>query len=87
MQAKDKKVRLGIRTALRSFNFYDEVLDAGKIISVKDGVARVSGLLGVLSGEMVHLGLSKIQGMLLSSEYNNVSVVIFRNNIFVRQGD
>ena len=87
MQAKGKRVRFEIRTALRSFNFYDEVLDAGKIISVKDGVARVSGLLGVLSGEMVHLGLSKIQGMVLSLEYNTVSVVIFGNDVFVRQGD
>jgi len=86
-KVKPKAVRRSVRKALTSFNFYDEVLDAGKIISVKDGVARVSGLLGVLSGEMVHLGISKIQGMVLSLEYNTVSVVIFGNDVFVRQGD
>merc|ERR1711976_271017 len=76
-----------IRGALTNFKFYDGILDTGTIISVKDGVARVSGLLGVLSGEMVHLGVSKIQGMVLSLEYNTVSVVIFGNDVFVRQGD
>ena len=87
VESKVKGIRRSVRKALTSFNFYDEVLDAGKIISVKDGVARVSGLLGVLSGEMVHLGVSKIQGMVLSLEYNTVSVVIFGNDVFVRQGD
>merc|ERR1711976_153459 len=76
-----------IRGALTNFKFYDGILDTGTIISVKDGVARVSGLLGVLSGEMVHLGVSKIQGMVLSLEHNTVSVVIFGNDVFVRQGD
>jgi len=76
-----------VRKILSSFKFYEEALDTGKIISVKDGVARVNGLFGVLSGEMVQLGIAKIQGMVLSLEHNTVSVVIFGNDIDLKQGD
>jgi hypothetical protein len=51
-----------VRDILKKFKFYEEALDTGKIISVKDGVARVNGLFGVLSGEMVQLGISKLVG-------------------------
>jgi proton translocating ATP synthase F1 alpha subunit len=54
---------------------------------VKDGVARVNGLFGVLSGEMVFLGVSNIQGMVLNLEHNTVSIVIFGNDNLLKQGD
>ena len=75
-----KKKKKNLRKILSGFKFYEKALDTGKIISVKDGVARVNGLFGVLSGEMVHLGIEKIQGMVLSLEHNTVSVVIFGND-------
>jgi len=84
MKSKNKKI---VRKVLSSFKFYEEALDTGKIISVKDGVARVNGLFGVLSGEMVHLGISKLEGMVLSLEHNTVSVVIFGNDTLLKQGD
>jgi len=68
-----------------TIDFYKR--EAGQIISVKDGVARVNGLFGVLSGEMVFMGLFKIQVMVLSLERNTVSVVIFGNDIILKQGD
>jgi proton translocating ATP synthase F1 alpha subunit len=87
MQYKKKTVKKTVRNVLKSFKFYEEALDTGKIISVKDGVARVNGLFGVLSGEMVYLGFSKLQGMVLSLEHNTVSVVIFGNDTLLKQGD
>ena len=83
---KQKKNK-NVRKVLSSFKFYEEALDTGKIISVKDGVARINGLFGVLSGEMVYLGVSQLQGMVLSLEHNTVSVVIFGNDTLLKQGD
>jgi proton translocating ATP synthase F1 alpha subunit len=80
-------IKKNIKKTLKLVKFYEEALDTGTIISVKDGVARVNGLFGVLSGEMVFLGISKIQGMVLSLEYNTVSVVIFGNDTLLKQGD
>jgi proton translocating ATP synthase F1 alpha subunit len=84
MKQKNNK---NVRKVLSSFKFYEEALDTGKIISVKDGVARINGLFGVLSGEMVHLGATQLQGMVLSLEHNTVSVVIFGNDTLLKQGD
>ena len=79
-----------IKNILSGIKFYDEALNTGKIISVKDGVARVAGLSGVLSGEMVNLGTSKISvymlGMVLSLENNTVSIVVFGNDTELKQG-
>jgi proton translocating ATP synthase F1 alpha subunit len=59
----------------------------GRILSIKDGVARVSGLSKATAGEMVYLGIAKMQGMVLTLEYSTVSVVIFGNDTHLRQGD
>lgn len=85
-----KKISMSIRNSILGFTFYEESLDTGKIISVKDGVARVNGLFGVLSGEMVRLGTFKssiyMLGMVLSLEHNTVSIVVFGNDSHLKQG-
>jgi proton translocating ATP synthase F1 alpha subunit len=58
----------------------------GKVISVSDGVAKVSGLMGVRSGERVKLGEAMIDGMALSLEGNIVGIVIFGNEKDLQQG-
>jgi proton translocating ATP synthase F1 alpha subunit len=87
---KRQKNKVNIRNILSGFKFYEEALDTGKIISVKDGVARANGLFGILSGEMVHMETSKssiyMLGMVLSLEHNTVSIVIFGNDSGLRQG-
>jgi F0F1-type ATP synthase alpha subunit len=39
-----KNQKKNLRKVLSKFNFYEEALDTGTIISVKDGVAKASGL-------------------------------------------
>jgi len=72
---------------LLSINSYPGLFETGYVISVKDGIAKVSGLFDVLSGEMVFLGSSQLKGMVLSLDYNSVSVVIFGNDTLIEQGD
>merc|ERR1711966_313155 len=73
---------------LKRINFYkDHLLDGGNILSVKDGVAKISGLLGVRAGEMVTLGLDRLPGMILSLEHNSVNAVIFGNDRALTQGE
>jgi proton translocating ATP synthase F1 alpha subunit len=71
--------------SLKGFSIYDNFLDIGKVISVSDGVAKVSGLMGVRSGERVKLGESMIDGMALSLEGNIVGIVIFGNEKDLQQ--
>jgi len=55
------------------------------VISVSDGVARVSGLMGVRAGERVKLGEKMIDGLALSLEGTVVGVVIFGNERDLQQ--
>jgi len=75
-----------LKNKLKTFSFYEELLDVGKILSVKDGVAKVNGLYAVQSGEMVRLG-SNTQGMVLSLDKTTVSVVVFGNDTLLKQND
>jgi len=79
----DKKKQFLKRVQL----YKNDFLDGGRILSVKDGVARISGLLGVRAGEMVTLGLDRLPGMILSLEHNSVNAVIFGNDRSLTQGD
>lgn len=77
-----------LKNFLSKKKFYMASGEVGQIISVKDGVAKVSGLFNVLSGEMVNLNtFFKIKGMVLSLENTTVSVVIFGNDTLLKQGD
>jgi F-type H+-transporting ATPase subunit alpha len=49
-------------------------------------VAKVNGLVSVLSGEMVQIGYQKIKGMVLTLEYRTVSVVIFGSDKYICAG-
>lgn len=56
----------------------------GTVISIGDGIARVVGLNKVQAGEMVEFR-SGIRGMALNLETDNVGVVIFGNDRYLRQ--
>jgi len=83
-----KKVSLWKKLSIskQGFSVYKKFLDMGKVISVSDGVAKVSGLMGVRSGERVKLGEAMIDGMALSLEGNIVGIVIFGNEKDLQQG-
>ena len=76
---KDSILWNKLSIALEGFSVYENFLDTGKVISVSDGVAKVSGLLGVKAGERVKLGKQMIDGLALSLEGNIVGIVIFGN--------
>jgi F-type H+-transporting ATPase subunit alpha len=76
-----------IHTVLKDLKFNIAIKETGKIISLRDGVARVKGLTKVRSSEMVLIGLLFIKGMVLNLEHNVVSIVIFGNDSLLRQGD
>ncbi|TKW61872.1 MAG: F0F1 ATP synthase subunit alpha [Blastochloris viridis] len=60
--------------------------EAGEVLSVGDGVARVHGLKGVQAGEMVTFP-GDIQGMALNLDEDHVGVVIFGDDRSIKEGD
>ncbi|XP_066931299.1 ATP synthase subunit alpha, mitochondrial-like [Clytia hemisphaerica] len=60
--------------------------EAGKVLSVGDGIARVYGLKNVQAEEMVEFS-SGLKGMALNLEPDNVGVVVFGNDKLIKEGD
>jgi len=63
-----------------------ELQEAGRVLSVGDGIARVYGLKNVQAEEMVEFS-SGLKGMALNLEPDNVGVVVFGNDKLIKEGD
>ncbi|KRW99424.1 P-loop containing nucleoside triphosphate hydrolase [Pseudocohnilembus persalinus] len=63
-----------------------DIREAGEVVSIGDGIARVTGLTQVQAGEMVEFQ-SGVRGMALNLETDNVGIVVFGNDRAIHQGD
>jgi len=67
---------------------YDQevtISEVGEVIAVGDGIARVYGLDKVMAGELVTFE-DGTQGMALNLEEDNVGVVIFGDDVHIKEG-
>lgn len=73
----------GLTRYYKSLNI-DEI---GCVLTIGDGIARVYGLGSIQAGEMCEFIFSGIKGMALNLEADNVGIVIFGNDKFIKEGD
>ena len=66
-------------------NEYLDLNEYGRVMSMADGIATISGLHGVMAGELITFG--DIQGLALNIEKRFVKVVIFASEHNIKQGD
>jgi F-type H+-transporting ATPase subunit alpha len=69
-------------------NYYTklQVDEIGRVVSIRDGIARVYGLNNIQVGEMVEFA-SGVKGMALNSKNENVRIVIFGSDTTIKEGD
>ncbi|MFQ5344413.1 MAG: F0F1 ATP synthase subunit alpha [Mariprofundus sp.] len=75
-----------IKEQIKGFEASAADANVGRIISVGDGVARVHGLSGAMSGEMLEFG-NGTMGMVLNLEEDSVGAVIFGEFTDLSEGD
>lgn len=66
----------------RVTSFYDHT---GRVVSIGDGVAKISGLYKVESSEMIRFG-NHFKGMVINLEADTVSVIIFAYDTNIDRG-
>jgi F-type H+-transporting ATPase subunit alpha len=59
----------------------------GSVIMVGDGIARCSGLLSVMAGEMVFFPRAKMYGLALNLETDTIGIVLFGSDRLIIEGD
>lgn len=63
-----------------------KVYEAGRVLEVGDGIARVSGLPGAMSGELLSFE-SGVTGIALNLEENEIGVILMGDDTGSKQGD
>jgi F-type H+-transporting ATPase subunit alpha len=61
--------------------------EIGRVLEVGDGIARVYGLSGVMSGEMVEFARAGVRGVAFNLEENSVGVIILGDYLKIEEGD
>jgi proton translocating ATP synthase F1 alpha subunit len=63
-----------------------DIDEIGRVLSIGDGIARIYGLNKIQAGEMVEFE-SGVKGMALNLESDNVGVVLFGSDTYIKEGD
>jgi F-type H+-transporting ATPase subunit alpha len=86
MKFKADEIASVIQQEIEQFESRIDVREVGRVIEVGDGIARVYGLSGVMSGEMVEFP-GNIFGLAFNLEENSVGVIILGDFLSIQEGD
>ncbi len=86
MALRVEDITAKIRQEIESFEAPVEVVDVGYVLEVGDGIARLSGLAGVMAGELLEFP-GGVMGFALNLESENVGVVIMGEYTEIEEGD
>ncbi len=76
-----------LRKELGGFTSETDVYEVGTVLQVGDGIARLYGMGNVQAGELIEFTKSKITGMVLNIEEDNIGAVLFGDTSLIREGD
>ncbi|NCI45480.1 F0F1 ATP synthase subunit alpha [Sediminibacterium soli] len=83
---KPDEISAILRQQLSNFNVSADLEEVGTVLQVGDGIARVYGLNGVLSGELVEFA-NGVKAIALNLEEDNVGVVLMGESEEIKEGD
>ena len=85
-QVRPDEISRILRESLQQFQTEVDVYDAGSVLQVGDGIARVHGLQNVMAAELLEFP-GDVLGMALNLEEDNVGAVLFGDSARVKEGD
>ncbi len=87
MAVRVEDITLQIKRQIEAFQAPVEVANVGNIVEVGDGIARVSGLSNVMSGELIEFPKNGSYGLTLNLEKDIIGVVIMGEYADLQEGD
>jgi len=75
-----------LKKELAGYENKADIYDAGTVVQVGDGIARVYGLEKVMAGELVEFP-NDVMGMVLNLEEDNVGIILFGEDSLIKEGD
>src|SRR3990172_7752238 len=75
-----------IKRQLQGYEAEVDLKEAGGVIEVGDGIARIYGLQGAMAGELLQFP-GDVYGLVLNLEEDNVGAVLLGSDILIKEGD
>lgn len=85
-EVKPAEVSAILREQLAGFKSEAELEEVGTVLQVGDGIARIYGLSGVQSGELIEFE-NGLRGIVLNLEEDNVGAVLLGHSTDIKEGD
>lgn len=86
MKFKADEIASVLQKEIENYQSQIDVREVGRVLEVGDGIARVYGLSGVMSGEMVEFP-NGVAGLAFNLEENSVGVIILGDYLGIKEGD
>jgi F-type H+-transporting ATPase subunit alpha len=87
MKFKADEIRSVLTEEIRNFGTRLDTREVGRVLEVSDGIARVYGLSGLMSGEMVEFTRAKVRGTAFNLEENSVGITVLGDFLAIEEGD
>ncbi|HMB33096.1 MAG TPA: F0F1 ATP synthase subunit alpha [Methylomirabilota bacterium] len=75
-----------IKKQLQGYEAEVDLQEAGRVIEVGDGIARIYGLQGAMAGELLQFP-GDVFGLVLNLEEDNVGAVLLGSDTLIKEGD
>src|SRR5258705_7441371 len=75
-----------IKKQLQGYEAEVDLQEAGRVIEVGDGIARIYGLKGAMAGELLQFP-GDVFGLVLNLEEDNVGAVLLGDDTLIKEGD
>ena len=86
MKFKADEIASVIQQEIEDYRGQIQTTQVGRVLEVGDGIARVYGLAGAMSGEMVEFP-SGVRGQVFNLEENSVGVIVLGDYLTIAEGD
>src|SRR5579884_1088666 len=87
MRFKADEIVSVLQTEIEQYRTGMDTREVGRVLEVGDGIARIYGLAGVMSGEMVEFVRTGVRGLAFNLEENSVGVIILGDYLEITEGD
>jgi F-type H+-transporting ATPase subunit alpha len=87
MRFKADEIVSVLETEISQYRAKLEAREVGRVLELGDGIARIYGLSGVMSGEMVEFTRVGVRGVAFNLEENSVGVIILGDYLEISEGD
>jgi F-type H+-transporting ATPase subunit alpha len=87
MRFKADEIVSVLQSEIEHYRSQLDAREVGRVLEVGDGIARIYGLSGVMSGEMVEFARTGVRGQAFNLEENSVGVIILGDYLEITEGD